>query len=82
MTRALMALAVLALIVAAVPAGAAWRVVGDKTVPLGGHPEGVAYDQAGGVLYASNFGAAFKPTLADGKGFISKLNLAGEVLDK
>lgn len=82
MTRALAVLAVLALIVFSVPALAGWRVVADKTVPIGGHPESVAYDAAEGVFYLSNFGPQLKPTQADGAGYISKLSLDGKVLEK
>jgi sugar lactone lactonase YvrE len=70
------------LLAGAAPALAGWRVVSDKTVAAFGHPESVAYDPAGKVFYMSNFGPQLKPTQADGQGFISKLDLAGKVLDK
>ena len=72
----------LLLLAGAGPALAAWHVVSDTQVATFGHPESVAYDPAGKLLYMSNFGEAFKPTLADGQGFISKLDLNGKVLEK
>ncbi|MCB2226899.1 MAG: hypothetical protein KQH53_09490 [Desulfarculaceae bacterium] len=78
----LIALLMALTLLSAAPALAAWHVVSDKQLTLQGHPESVAYDAAGKVLYASNFGDAFKPALADGEGFISKLDLSGKVLDK
>ncbi|MBU2516557.1 MAG: hypothetical protein KKB57_03180 [Proteobacteria bacterium] len=63
------------------PALAAWRVVSQQSLPGLGHPESVAYDPDGNALYMSNFGDAFKPTLKDGAGFISKLDMNGGVVD-
>ncbi|MCF8041225.1 MAG: hypothetical protein K9K65_15320 [Desulfarculaceae bacterium] len=63
------------------PALAAWQVVSQKTLPSQGHPESVAYDPEGQALYMSNFGDTLKPSLKDGKGFISKLDLKGAVIE-
>jgi len=42
-------------------------------------PESVYYDKANDVLYVSNIDG--KPTQKDGKGFISRVSPAGEILD-
>lgn len=63
------------------PALAAWQVVSQETLPGSGHPESVTYDPEGQALYMSNFGEAFKPSLKDGKGFISKMDIKGKVLE-
>lgn len=42
-------------------------------------PESVIYDDSTGIVYVSNIVGS--PTLKDGKGFISKLNTNGEILD-
>ncbi|MCB2186852.1 MAG: hypothetical protein KQJ78_10570 [Deltaproteobacteria bacterium] len=60
----------------------AWRVGESKTVPGFGHPESVAYDPQAKVLYVSRFGPELQPTLKDGKGFISKLDLHGKILEE
>ncbi len=60
---------------------AAWRVVSQQTLPGQGHPESVTYDAQGQALYMSNFGEAFKATLKDGAGYISKLDLNGKVVE-
>lgn len=80
MTRLLAVLAALAWLAGAAPAWAGWQVTSEKTLPGKGHPESVAYDAGKGVLYMSNFGPQFKPLLADGQGYISKLDLNGKVL--
>lgn len=69
------------LLAGATPALAAWQVVSQQTLPGLGHPESVAYDPDGKMLYMSNFGAAFQATLKDGAGFISKLDMNGKVVD-
>lgn len=56
-------------------------VVSDQTVRGFVHPESVAYDPQGKVLYMGQFGSVLKPTLKDGKGKISKVSLAGEILE-
>lgn len=69
----------IALLAGFTPALAAWRVVSQQTLPGLGHPESVAYDPDGQALYMSNFGDTFKPTLKDGKGFISKVDISGKI---
>ncbi|MCB2190940.1 MAG: hypothetical protein KQI62_05205 [Deltaproteobacteria bacterium] len=81
MKNLLAVLLALALLVGFTPAFAAWQVVSQKILPGSGHPESVAYDAQGLNLYMSNFGEAFKPTLKDGKGFISKIDLKGKVVE-
>jgi sugar lactone lactonase YvrE len=56
-------------------------VVSQQTLPGLGHPESVAYDPDGQALYMSNFGDAFKATLKDGQGFISKLDMKGGMIE-
>jgi DNA-binding beta-propeller fold protein YncE len=58
------------------------RVVSEQTVGGFAYPESVAYDPGAKVLYVSRFGSALKPTEKDGKGKISKVSLAGKVLDE
>ncbi len=61
-------------------AAAQWRVVADRAVAGFGHPESVAYDPLAQVLYVSRFGPVFNPTLKDGQGYISRVDLRGRVL--
>ena len=70
-----------ALLAGFTPALAAWQVVSQQTLPGLGHPESVAYDPHAQALYMSNFGDAFKPSLKDGKGFISKVDINGKVVE-
>ncbi len=60
------------------------KVPGVSTKKVSGfeHPESVAYDPQEKVLYVSDFGSEFKPTLKDGKGRISKVSLTGEIIEK
>ena len=44
------------------------------------HPESVVLDKD--ILYVSNLGKNLTPTEKDGDGFITKINLSGEVLEK
>jgi len=46
------------------------------------HPESVAFDPQEKVLYVSDFGSEFQPTLKDGKGRISKVSLTGEIIEQ
>lgn len=57
------------------------RVVSDEKVTGFAFPESVAYDPQRKVLYVSQFGSELKPTEKDGKGKISKVSLAGKILD-
>ncbi|MCF8032550.1 MAG: hypothetical protein K9K66_08565 [Desulfarculaceae bacterium] len=72
----------LSLLAGASPALAKWHVVSDEQLVISDHPESVASDPKSQTLYVSNFGEVFKPTLANGEGYISKLDMAGKVLDK
>ncbi|MBW2108795.1 MAG: hypothetical protein JRI36_09035 [Deltaproteobacteria bacterium] len=53
----------------------------DQSVQGFDHPESVAYDPVAKVLYVSRFGPELRPTLKDGKGAISKVSLAGSILE-
>jgi len=57
------------------------RVLSERTATEFGHPESVAYDPNGKVLYVSDFGAELKPADKDGKGRISKVSLDGKILE-
>ena len=81
MKNILAVLLAVALLAGFTPALAAWQVVSQQTLPGLGHPESVAYDPDGQALYMSNFGDAFKPALKDGKGFISKTDINGKVVE-
>jgi outer membrane protein assembly factor BamB len=81
MKNLLAVLLAVALLAAFTPAQAAWQVITQQILPGSGHPESVAYDAQNQALYMSNFGDAFKPTLKDGKGYISKLDLQGKQLE-
>jgi hypothetical protein len=59
-----------------------FKVVSDQAVSGFNHPESVAYDPQAGVLYVSQFGSLFRPTLKDGRGKISKVSLVGDILEK
>ncbi len=82
MKKILSLLAAALILIAAAPAGAAWRVVAEKTVSGFGHPESVAHDPIKKCLYVSRFGPELKPTQKDGQGFISRLDLEGKVLEE
>ena len=43
-------------------------------------PESVAYDPAAGVVYVSNYDA-YDPSRGEGRQYISKVSLEGEILD-
>jgi hypothetical protein len=58
------------------------RVVSEQTAKGFAFPESVAYDPRARVLYVSEFGSELKPAEKDGKGRISRVSLAGQVLDK
>lgn len=58
------------------------QVVSEQTVKGFAFPESVAYDPQGKVLYVGSFGSELKPAEKDGKGWISKVSLTGEILDK
>ncbi len=49
-----------------------------QTAPVLKVPESVCYDPAAGVLYVSNING--KPTEKNGKGFISKISVDGDIL--
>jgi len=57
------------------------RVVSEQTASGFTFPESVACDPRAKVLYVSQFGSELKPTEKDGKGKISKVSLAGKVLE-
>jgi hypothetical protein len=58
------------------------RVMSDQTVTGFAFPESVACDAKNKALYVSEFGSKLAPAEKDGKGYISKLSLAGAVVDK
>src|SRR3990170_3499131 len=58
------------------------RVVSEQTATGFKFPESVAYDPRAKVLYVSQFGSELQPTLKDGKGKISRVSLAGKVLEE
>ncbi|MBI3372531.1 MAG: hypothetical protein HY017_12375 [Betaproteobacteria bacterium] len=58
------------------------RVSSDQTVGGFAFPESVAYDPKAKVLYVSEFGSKLDPVLKDGKGRISKVSLAGKILEQ
>jgi len=58
------------------------KVVSERTAKGFAFPESVAYDPTAKVLYVSEFGSALKPTLKDGKGRISKVDLTGKVIEQ
>ncbi|MGH7389482.1 MAG: hypothetical protein ACREM3_08485 [Candidatus Rokuibacteriota bacterium] len=58
------------------------RVVSEQTAAGFAFPESVAYDPQAKVLYVSQFGSELKPAAKDGKGRISKVSLAGKVVEE
>lgn len=59
------------------------RVIAERTVSGFAFPESVAYDSRAKVLYVSQFGGTeLKPAEKDGKGKISKVSLAGKILEE
>ena len=80
MSRIVTAALALFMVLAALPAMAAWHTVSQTSVQAPGHPESVAYDAQDSVLYMSNFGPKFSPTLADKQGFVSRLDMNGKML--
>jgi DNA-binding beta-propeller fold protein YncE len=58
------------------------RVTSEQTVGGFAFPESVAYDPNAKALYASEFVSKLDPVLKDGKGRISKVSLAGKVLEQ
>jgi len=75
-------LLVLTLVLLPVAAGADWKVISQKTVTGLGHPESVAFDAQAKAFYVSRFGSELKPLQKDGQGFISRLDLSGQVLEE
>ena len=60
-----------------------WRATSEQTVGGFANPESVAYDPQAKALYVSEFGSPkLDPTLKDGMGRISKVDLSGKVLEK
>jgi hypothetical protein len=59
-----------------------WKVPSDKTATGFGHPESVACDPKGKVLYAGDFGPELKPADKDGKGKINKILLDGKIIEE
>lgn len=77
--------AVLAALLTAMPGQAvaqSLKVVSDKTVTGFKFPESAAYDPDAEALYVSQFGSELKPTQKDGKGYISKVDLEGKIIDE
>jgi DNA-binding beta-propeller fold protein YncE len=58
------------------------RATSEQTVGGFAFPESVAYDPARKALYVSEFGSKLAPAEKDGMGRISKVDLAGKVLEK
>ena len=59
------------------------RVISEQTAGGFQFPESVAYDPKAKVLYVSQFGGTeLKPAEKDGKGKISKVSLAGKILEE
>jgi hypothetical protein len=58
------------------------KVISDQAHKGFAFPESVACDAQAKVLYVSQFGSELKPTQKDGKGFISKVSLSGEMLEQ
>ncbi len=58
------------------------RAVSEQTIKGFAFPETITYDPQAKVLYVSEFGSELKPAEKDGKGRISRVSLAGAVLDK
>jgi DNA-binding beta-propeller fold protein YncE len=72
-----------ALLAFSAAASAQYRVTSDQTVGGFVNPESVGCDVRGKALYVGNFGSPkLDPTLKDGMGYISKLDLHGKVLEK
>jgi hypothetical protein len=67
---------------ASAQAGNSLRVTSEQTVGGFAFPESVAYDPAAKALYASEFVSKLDPVLKDGKGRISKVSLAGKVVEQ
>jgi hypothetical protein len=57
------------------------KVLSDQKFAGFGHPESVAYDPRGKVLYVGNF-VELKPAEKDGKGKINKVSLDGKILEE
>lgn len=62
--------------------GEGLKVISDQAHKGFAFPESVACDAQAKVLYVSQFGSELKPTKKDGKGFISKVSLSGEMLEQ
>lgn len=82
MKRAACCLLVVLLLGWACAAQAALHLAGQKMVKGLGHPESVAYDPDSGSLYVSRFGPELKPLQKDGKGFISRADLSGKIVQE
>ena len=76
-----LALAALLALGLAAPAPAQWHVSAQTTVTGLGHPESVAWDPRDQTLYLSNFGPPLKPGQKDHRGYISRLDQGGRVLE-
>ena len=63
-------------------ATSALRMTSEETVGGFPFPESVAYDPSAKALYVSEFVSKLDPVLKDGKGRISKISLAGKVLEQ
>jgi len=64
------------------PAQAQWKGMEQKALSGFGHPESVAFNPSEGSLYVSRFGPELKPTQKDGKGYISRLDLDGNIIEE
>ena len=82
MKQIITSLLALALLGWAVPAGARWKVISETAVSGFGHPESVGFDPQAQVLYVSRFGPELKALLKDAKGFISRVDLKGQILEE
>jgi hypothetical protein len=70
-------------LIASVAAAQNLRATSEQTIGGFAFPESVACDARNKALYVSEFGSAkLDPTLKDGMGRISRLDLAGKVVDK
>lgn len=58
------------------------KVLSEQTATGFGHPESVAYDPKGKVLYVGDFGPDLKPADKDGKGKINKVSLDGKIIEE
>ena len=61
------------------PALAKWQVVEEYEGQNLGHPASVAYDRVSQSLFVSRIGTGQEPTQKGGQGYISRINLIGDV---